>query len=523
MNPRRLVAVILTLMLSLAALAPAALGQGSLIERRPVEDPLFGVASVIPDDWQEMGGGTYSRGTPPEDLAVIVIQSAPASVDQLWQALLPQFALAEVPDVSGTYSTDRYEWTLYPFGVEIGEIVVRAEVALAEDGDDTRLVLLQSDPNEFEALREQVLLPALDAFAPLAPEPTPDPSTFDYQIEEVSFPGGADDVTLAGTLTTPSQPGPHPVIITMSGSGPSDRDESLAPITLLKPFAEIADALTSAGVGVLRYDDRGVGESTGEHDGATIDDFADDARAAIDYLETRDDIDPERIGLLGHSEGGFYAAKLGASDPRVAFISMMAPATVDGIELIVAQNGALLLAAGESEEFAAAAEAFAAEVMPVALEGDAEKVESMLQGFYGEVWDGLDEDERALAGERQAYTERVAAAEVEIYTSDWFRSFLGYDPADDWARVQLPVQAVFAEKDAQVLAEQNATGLQAALEAAGNEDFEITTIADANHLFQRAETGAFAEYGQLEPEFIDGFLETIVEWVTVHAEVPDPA
>ena len=147
----------------------------------------------------------------------------------------------------------------------------------------------------------------------------------------------------------------------------------------------------------------------------------------------------------------------------------------------------------------------------------------MVRDYYGDVWDRLDEDERAVAGERQAYVARTAAPEVEIYTSDWFRSFLAYDPSVDWAQVRVPVLAVFAEKDAQVLAEQNASGLRAALETAGNEDFEITTIAEANHLFQRADTGAFAEYGQLEPEFIDGFLDTLVEWISVRAGVADPS
>jgi len=484
------------------------------IERRPVEDQLFGVKSVIPADWQELGGGAYSRGTPPEDLALIAIQSAAATPDQIWPSLLPQFALTEIPEIGDTYSTDLFDWTLFPFTVELGDMVISAEVALAEDDGSTHLILLQSDPEDFDILREQVLLPALDAFDVLAPEPTPDPSTFDYQIEEVTFPGGAADVELSGTLTLPDGPGPHPVVITMSGSGPSDRDESLAPITALKPFAVIADALTSAGVGVLRYDDRGVGSSTGDHEGATISDFTADARAAIDYLESRDDVDSERIGLFGHSEGGVYAAKLGASDPRVAYIGMMA-----GISLIVAQNGALLRSAGESEGFASAAEEFAAEVMPVALDGDIETVETMVQGFYGEVWDNLTDDDRAIAGERQGFIERSAAREVEIYTSDWFRSFLEYDPTADWEQVTVPVLGIFGGKDAQVLAEQNSTALQAALKAAGNEDVETITFPEANHLFQAADSGAFAEYAVLEPEFVDGFVDAIVDWMTVRAGV----
>jgi pimeloyl-ACP methyl ester carboxylesterase len=516
---RRVLAIILSLSLGLVAVTTSVAAQD--IERRPVEDPMFEISSVVPADWQDMGPGVYTRGTPPEDLALIAIQTAPATIEQLWPSLLPQFALAEAPEVTSEYHTDLFEWLMYEFNVELGDTTIAVGLALAEQDGTTQLVLLQSGPDDYDILREQVLKPAIDAFAPLAPEPIPDPSTLDYQVEEVAFPGGAEDVELAGTLTLPNGPGPHPVVITMSGSGPSDRDESLKPISALKPFAVLADALTSAGVGVLRYDDRGVGSSTGEHEGAVIDDFTADARAAIDYLETRSDVDPERIGLFGHSEGGLYAAKLGASDPRVAYIGMMAPAIADGISLIVAQNGALLRSAGADEDFAAAAEAFAAEVMPFARDGDIETVKAMTEEFYGQVWDGLTEDERAVAGERESYAERVAAREVEIYTSDWFQSFLAYDPVPDWEQVSVPVLGVFAGKDAQVLAEQNEPALRAALDAAGNEDFETLTFSDANHLFQEADTGAYAEYSELEPEFIDGFVDAVVDWMVLHTDVAE--
>ncbi len=519
MTVRPLLAAIAVSVALIASLALAALAQD--IERRPVEDQLFGVSSVIPADWQDLGGGIYSRSTQPEDLAVIAIQSAPASVDQLWPSLLPRFALAEPPAPTFEYVTDLFDWTIYEFSVELGDLTIAFGLALAEDDGATHLVLLQSGPDDYDVLRDQVLKPAIDAFAPLAPEPTPHPSTFDYQIEEVTFPGGAADVELAGTLTLPNGPGPHPVVITMSGSGPSDRDESLKPITGLKPFAILADALTSAGVGVLRYDDRGVGSSTGDHAAGTIRDFASDAAAAIGYLETRDDVDHERIGLFGHSEGGLYAALLGASDPRVAYIGMMAPAVVDGVSLIVAQNGALIRAASGSDETAAAFEAFAAEVMPIARDGDSETVKAMTEEFYGTIWDSLSEDERIVAGDRDSYATRTAAREVEIYTSDWFRSFLEYDPTVDWEQVTVPVLGLFGGKDAQVLAEQNATALRKSLEAAGNDDFEIITFPEANHLFQAADTGAFAEYATLEPEFVEGFVDTVVDWMVVHAGVAE--
>jgi uncharacterized protein len=518
-NLRPLLAIILFLGLSLVATVSTVAAQE--IERRPVEDELFGVSSVVPADWQDLGGGAYARGTPPQDLALVAIQAAPASIEQVWSSLLPQFALTEVPEVTGSYRSELFDWTLYRFDVQLGDTVISAELALAGQDGTTQLVLLQSDPADFDTLREQVLLPAIDAFAPLAPTPTPDPSTFGYQIEEVSFPGGSEDVELAGTLTLPAGPGPHPVVVTMSGSGAQDRDESLRPITSLKPFAVIADALTSAGVGVLRYDDRGVGGSTGDYEAATISELAADATAAVDYLETRalarDDIDPDRIGLFGHSEGGLYAAMIGARDARITFIGMMAPAVTDGVTLIVEQNEALARSSGASEAMVSAIRDYTAAAMPLARDGEFEALEQVMRDSYARIWDEMTPDEQVIAGDREAFIQLQVGAELPAYTSDWFRSLLAYDPTADWEQVTVPVLAIFGGKDVQVLADSNATALQQALEVASNEDVEIVTIADANHLFQAAETGAFAEYGQLAPEFIDGFTQVIVDWMTDRA------
>ncbi|MGD8485117.1 MAG: alpha/beta fold hydrolase [Chloroflexota bacterium] len=514
----RLWAAILSLVLVVAS-AAATLAQD--IERRPIEDPLFAVSSVVPADWQDLGGGAYSRGTPPADLALIAIQSAPVTVDQLWPSLLPQFALTEVPQVTAQYSSDLFDWLLYRFDVTLGPTTLSVELALSENDGVTSLVLLQSDPEEFEILREQVLIPALDAFAPLAPEPTPDPSTFAYHIEEVSFPGGSEDVELAGTLTLPEGPGPHPVVVTMSGTGAHDRDESLRPITTLKPFALVADALTSAGVGVLRYDDRGVGGSSGDYGAATISELAEDARAAIDYLEGRRDVDPGRIGLFGHSEGGLYAAILGASDPRVAFIGLMAPGVVDGTSLIVEQNMAIARSSGSPEEMIEAIGEHTAEAMPLARDGEFEALERVTREFYGQVWDGFSADEQVLAGDRETFVQLQLDSVLPIYTSDWFRSFLAYDPTADWEQVTVPVLAVFGGKDVQVLAGSNEAALREALEAAGNEDVTSIVIADANHLFQEADSGALSEYAELEPAFIDGFLDTVVEWMVDRAGVAE--
>ncbi|HVP40180.1 MAG TPA: alpha/beta hydrolase, partial [Candidatus Saccharimonadales bacterium] len=132
------------------------------------------------------------------------------------------------------------------------------------------------------------------AAAPLPPaEPVP------YREEEVTFHDG--EVALAGTLTLPPGPGRHPAVVMVTGSGPQNRDEE---IFSFKPFRLIADHLTRHGIAVLRYDDRGVGKSTGDFSAATTADFADDARAAVRYLMGRAEVDTAHIGVCGHSEGG---------------------------------------------------------------------------------------------------------------------------------------------------------------------------------------------------------------------------
>ena len=526
MRPRSVVTMALGLCLALlAAAAPASLaGQevaeqdAAAIDRRPIEDPLFGVSSVVPEDWRDLGSGTYARGTPPQDLALVAIQTAPASLEQLWPSLLPQFALDEIPEVTGTISAAGFDWQLYQFVVGLGDTTLAVELAMAEDDGATHLVLLQSEPGEFAVLREQVLLPAIEAFGILAPEPTPDPATLGFAVEEVAFPGGSDGVELAGTLTLPPGPGPHPAIVLMSGSGAQDRDESLRPISTIKPFALIADALTSAGVAVLRYDDRGVGASTGDYDGATVTTLAGDGHAALEYLRDRTDVDPTRIGILGHSEGGLYAAMLAAEDSGIAFVVGMAAPAVDGVDLIVSQNEAIAQAAGETEEEIALIMAFAEEAVPLARDGEAKALGASIRDYFGALWDRQSEDDRTVLGDRDTFAQRQVDNLLSAYLSDWYRSILAYDPAPDWERVRAPVLGLFGARDVQVVLDRNEPALRAALEAAGS-DFEIVVFPDANHLFQAAETGGLDEYSTLAPRFTAGFLPTLVDWVTAQAGV----
>ena len=150
---------------------------------------------------------------------------------------------------------------------------------------------------------------------------------FPYKIEDVVFSGGAPGVTLAGTLTLPAETDEAPVVVLVTGSGAQDRDET---IVGHKPFWVLADYLTRQGIGVLRYDDRGFGQSTGNFATATTVDFADDADAAVSYLGSRTEVVASRIGVVGHSEGGNVVSMLAGRAAPIACGVLMAGPAVSG-------------------------------------------------------------------------------------------------------------------------------------------------------------------------------------------------
>ncbi len=352
--------------------------------------------------------------------------------------------------------------------------------------------LLLSRADEAAFLRESVFLPAVDAFAPL-PEPSPTPSPEAYTEVEVTFPGGDAGVTLAGTLSIPTGAGPHPAVVLMTGSGPQDRDESL-PGLILKPFALLADALAKAGVAVLRYDDRGTAHSTGDYASATIDDFTADGAAALDWLRGRDEVDPARVGILGHSEGGVYIADIAARDPEGGVRGGPRAVARPGVDLLVDQNEAIARSQGASEEEVALARDFAARLYAAALADDTAAAEQIVRDYFGELYDRQDAATQQQVGDRDAFIQRQVDAQLAALTSPWFLSLLRSDAGADWRRVTSPTLGVFGGKDVQVIAAAEAPAMQAALEAAGNTDITIVTLPDANHLFQSAVTGALAEY-----------------------------
>ena len=345
----------------------------------------------------------------------------------------------------------------------------------------------------------------------LRPEPPPP-----YRQEEVTVQNGA--IILAGTLTMPATPGPHPAVVLITGSGPQNRDEEIFGI---KPFRMIADHLTRAGIAVLRCDDRGVGGSTGSVSKSTTADFADDALAQVRYLEARPDIDKAHIGLLGHSEGGLAAPMAAVKSKSVAFIVLVSGPALTGEKIVLAQGELLGVAERVPPEQVRANADLQRMIFAAARSGTGwEAVTEAAEKLALQALARLPEEQRKAMGDPQNVARQQIAAQVATARSPWFRFFLDYDPAPTLAKVEVPVLALFGGKDLQVPAESNRLAMEEVFAKSGHKDHRIVVMPEANHLYQQANTGSVSEYTTLKKEFLPGFLDLLATWIGEHAGLP---
>ena len=334
-----------------------------------------------------------------------------------------------------------------------------------------------------------------------------------YTSEDVTFQNG--DITLAGTLTIPEGEGPFPTIVLITGSGAQNRDEE---IYGFKIFGQIADHLTRNGIAVLRYDDRGVGGSSGELITSTSADLAGDVVAAVNYLLTRPEVDPDAIGLLGHSEGGIIAPMVAEQSEAVDMLILMAGTALPGEEIIYQQVERLMRAGGSSQEDIDAALEEQHRIFDALLrDGDWEATKAGLHQEIVDQVEALNDAQKEAIGDVDAYTETLYQQQVLTLESAWYRYFLTYDPAPTLEKTTIPVLALFGGLDMQVPADTNAPVMEAALAQAGNSDVTVNIYPQANHLFQSAITGSSTEYASLPAEFVPDFLDDITTWILAHA------
>ncbi|MGH4025744.1 MAG: alpha/beta hydrolase family protein [Pseudonocardiaceae bacterium] len=333
--------------------------------------------------------------------------------------------------------------------------------------------------------------------APL-PRPQEPRPPFPYRSEQARYRSG--DVELAGTLTVPEGDGPFTAVLLLTGSGPQDRDET---IFEHKPFLLLADTLTRAGYAVLRTDDRGVGGSGGNLATAGYDGLTDDALAGVEYLKGRPDVDPARIGLLGHSEGGYIAPLAAQRSGAVAFVIMMAGPAVSGEEVLALQNRLLFEVAGAPPDQVDAQVAYVHEMAGLLRAEDYPAAETLTRRRIEQQSATLPEDRRPGPQEIEA--------QARAATTPTRRSFVTYDPGPALDALTVPVLACYGSKDLQVPATQNDPALRDRF--ADHPDATVRTFPGLNHLMQPAKTGSLDEYAQTETTISPEVLDLITDWL----------
>lgn len=269
--------------------------------------------------------------------------------------------------------------------------------------------------------------------------------TAGLRSEEFSVPSG--EVVLAGTLTFPEGTGPFPAILLNSGSGPQDRDGNTPPALMTSMFKHMAEYFSRLGVAVMRYDERGVGESTGDYDSATFDDLVNDIRALIAYLKSHPSIDPQRIVMLGHSEGAYFAPIIASEDPDLAGIVLLGAPSAPLDEIMVEQ-----LEHQAGLEFLSEAE------------------RSLIASY-------LPLTKQVIADAEAGKTESVLP-----YNLEWLRQHMAHDPLAVIKRVKQPVLIIHGENDVKVLP-YHGERLQEALMEAGNHQVELHILPKTTHEF----------------------------------------
>ena len=374
----------------------------------------------------------------------------------------------------------------------------------------------------------------LGAFPLEAQRPQDPQRPYPYAEEVLFFDNPrAPGVRLAATLTMPRGEGPFAAAVLVSGSGQQDRNEALEGH---RPFLVLADYLTRRGLAVLRYDDRGSFQSTGDFINATTEDLATDALAAVEYLAARPEIDPGRVGVIGHSEGGLVAPMVAVQSEAVAFIVLLAGPGMVGEELMYLQQSLLLASLGADEASVAFVQARTERFYAVLkTENDRGLAEAAIRRIWDEYLDGeivpenIDDADKArvlaeLAALSDADKAQITRANLPPLLRElnrpWWPFFLAYDPRPTLSRVRVPVLAINGDKDLQVPAAPNLEGIAAALEEGGNPDFQTVSLPGLNHLFQTAETGAIEEYAQIEETFAPEALELVGDWVAARTAAP---
>ncbi|MDR1055106.1 MAG: alpha/beta fold hydrolase [Prevotellaceae bacterium] len=321
-----------------------------------------------------------------------------------------------------------------------------------------------------------------------------------YTSSDVTFENAKAGISLAGTITVPKEGSNFPAVVLVSGSGAQNRDEEMMG---QKPFKRIADYLSNRGIAVLRYDDRGIDHSGGNFATATTHDFLEDAIAATEFLKAYDNIDKNKIGIIGHSEGALISM-MAAAENKVSFIVALAGPTITGEDLLLLQAWEIGKASGNNEAALNAARTLNSAIYTILKKEPDNKKAKLDMIATIKHYAPNDEMKKDAVAEKMANT----------VLNPWFRTFITLDPAGYIQKIKCPTLFLFGEKDLQVPVSENKQMLYKLFNNNIPANISLSTVADVNHLFQKAEKGLPNEYANREnPVMNNETLQKIYDWM----------
>ena len=329
-----------------------------------------------------------------------------------------------------------------------------------------------------------------------------------YNVSNVSFENKRAGIRLAATLTMPEQP--VAAVVLVSGSGPQDRDQLFMGH---RTFLVLADQLSRQNIAVLRYDDRGVGDSEGIFSEATSFDFASDTSAAVNYLASLPHLNGLNIGVIGHSEGGLIAPIVATNNTKVNFIALLAGPSKQGRFISENQMKAILSSNGMPETTAIAGASITKALNDTVLaHQDLNKAQlsQKLTQTYQEKWQQL--PAQAQAQLKSLGGGSLPQGRINMLTSKWYKTFLEHDPKTFIEPLTIPILALFAEKDVQIDAKTHYPDMLEMLKDKHSHS-KVKILASHNHLFQVAKTGAMSEYQQIEQTLSLEVLSNLSDWI----------
>lgn len=337
---------------------------------------------------------------------------------------------------------------------------------------------------------------------------------FPYSASEVTINNMAGRATLSSTLVIPKGSGPFPAVVLVSDVGSHNRDGE---VLGHRPLWVIADYLARNGVASIRFDDRGVGKSTGNFKAATTNDFAADVEECLRLLYTHAKVSKKKVGIVGHGEGGVVAAMVAKEDSKVAFVVLLAAFGINGEELLCDQASAISKASGLPESATRESEQINRAMYDIVKsELDNQKAVDKLTSY---AWAVAKSQQSLTDKEQQAMVGSISKSFSSLI-SPWYRNFLVLNPAAYYSKLKIPVLALCGGRDLEVNADKNLKTIEDALREGGNANFRVLKLDDLNHLFQHCRTGLPGEYGTIEETISPDVLRIMTDWIKSEVVIP---